>query len=78
MTRKNCTEQIPRVTDVSRVLLNAQFFRAPYSAEMSMKLDSNTIVLHILRMWDYAWVRGAFRHTLAAALEALAMRREGP
>ena len=33
---------------------------------------------HILRMWDYAWVRAAFRHTLAAALEALAMRREGP
>jgi hypothetical protein len=28
-------------------------------------------------MLDYAWVQGAFRHTLAAALEALAMRREG-
>jgi hypothetical protein len=28
--------------------------------------------------WDYTWVRGTFRHTLAVALEALAMRREGP
>ena len=41
-------------------------------------MTANEISRHILRMWDYAWVRAAFRHTLAAALEALAMRREGP
>ena len=42
-----------------------------------MHLAVNTLARHILQMWDYAWVKGAFRHTLAAALEALAMRREG-
>ncbi len=43
-----------------------------------MYFATNAIARHILRMWDYAWVRGAFRHTLAAALEALAMLREDP
>jgi hypothetical protein len=44
----------------------------------AIHLAVNTFVRHILRMLEYAWVRGAFRHTLAVALEALAMRREGP
>ena len=44
----------------------------------AMHLAVNIMARHILRMWDYAWVRAAFRHTLAVALEALAMRREGP
>ncbi len=43
-----------------------------------MKNPADAMARHILRMLNYAWVRGAFRHTLAAALEALAMRREGP
>jgi len=45
---------------------------------VTMRFALNEMARHILRIWDYAWVWGAFRHTLAAALEALAMRREGP
>ena len=45
---------------------------------VTMHIAANESTRHILQMWDYAWVRAAFRHTLAAALEALAMRREGP
>ena len=42
------------------------------------QMTANESTRHILRMRDYAWVRAAFRHTLAVALEALAMRRKGP
>jgi hypothetical protein len=43
-----------------------------------MKMNANAKARHIWRMFKHAWVRGAFQHTLTAALEALAMRREGP
>ena len=45
---------------------------------ITINLATNKITRHILWMWDYAWVRGAFRHTLTAVLEALAMRRDDP
>ena len=55
------------------------FFSSGFQNMRKMnQMTANEIARHILRMWDYAWVRAAFRHTLTTALEALAMRREGP